>query len=206
MASFAYVLLPTASANNADIGVLTAKVTRGPLRIEVTEKGNLESCQSVDGICELKGDQNKIIFLVPEGKQVKKNEVVCKFDTKEIDKSISEQSVKVQSAKSKVETTKQEIEVQKNKGESEISEAEVENRLAKLDLKKYVEGDYIVEVSELKGMIAQMKKEMEDTRNKLEQMQELIKKVFALPNKCAASNNSMNNSSTSFPRKKRSLR
>ena len=113
---------------------------KATLRITVTERGNLESCVTVDGICEVNANQIKIISLVPEGTKVKKGDIVCKFDSSEIDKNIAQQDIKVKQAISKIETTQQELEIQRNKGESDIIAAKVEMMLAKLDLEKYSEG------------------------------------------------------------------
>ena len=119
-------------------GPLLSEVRKATLRITVTERGNLESCVTVDGICEVNANQIKIISLVPEGTKVKKGEVVCKFDSSEIDKNLSQQDIKVKQAIAKIETTQQELEIQRNKGESDIIAAKVEMTLAKLDLEKYV--------------------------------------------------------------------
>ena len=78
---------------------------KATLRITVTERGNLESCVTVDGICEVNAKQIKIISLVPEGTKVKKGDIVCKFDSSEIDKNIAQQDIKVKQAVSKIETT-----------------------------------------------------------------------------------------------------
>ena len=110
---------------------------KATLRITVTERGNLESCVTVDGICEVNANQIKIISLVPEGTKVKKGDIVCKFDSSEIDKNIAQQDIKVKQAVAKIETTQQELEIQRNKGESDIIAAKVEMTLAKLDLEKY---------------------------------------------------------------------
>ena len=82
--------------------------------------------------------QIKIISLVPEGTKVKKGDVVCKFDSSEIDKNLALQDIKAKQAVAKIETTQQELEIQRNKGESDIIAARVEMTLAKLDLEKYV--------------------------------------------------------------------
>ena len=124
---------------------------KATLRITVTERGNLESCVTVDGICEVNANQIKIISLVPEGTKVKKGDVVCKFDSSEIDKNLSQQDIKVKQAIAKIETSQQELEIQRNKGESDIIAAKVEMTLAKLDLEKYVEGDFKAETTKQKG-------------------------------------------------------
>ena len=156
-------------------------VKKATLRITVTERGNLESCVTVDGICEVNAKEIKIISLVPEGTKVKKNDVVCKFDSSEIDKNIAQQDIKVKQALSKIETTQQETEIQRNKGESDIIAAKVELTLAELDLEKYQKGDYPAETTKQKGEIGLKKKDMEEAINKLDQYRQLMKKGFKSP-------------------------
>lgn len=160
---------------------LTSEVRRATLRITVTERGNLESCITVDGICEVNAQQVKIISLVPEGTKVKKNDIVCKFDASDIDKNISQQDVKAKQAQSKIETTQQEVEIQRNKGESDIIAAKVEFSLAELDLEKYQKGDYPAETTKQKGEIGLKKKDYEESKSKLEQFQALMRKGFKTP-------------------------
>lgn len=167
--------------STGDKGGLTARVARTNLRINVTERGNLESCKTIDGVNELSSREGKIIQLVPEGTRVKKGDVVCTFDNSEIEKSIKEQEIKVKQAESKIETTAQEVEIAKSKGQSEILDAEVELKLSKLDQEKYQEGDYLVERADITGAIALAKKDLEDATEKREQFRALVKKGFRSP-------------------------
>ncbi len=160
---------------------LTSQIRRATLRIIVTEHGNLESCVTVDGICEVNANQVKIISLVPEGTKVKKGDIVCKFDSSDIDKNISQQDVKAKQAFGKIETSAQELEIQRNKGESDIIAARVELTLAELDLEKYQKGDYPAETTKQKGDIGLKKKDFEEAKNKLDQFQTLMKKGFKTP-------------------------
>ena len=100
------------------------------MSITVSERGNVESCVTIDGICELNGGQSKISYLIPEGSKVKKGDVVVKFDGSEIQKNIAQQEIKYKQATARIETTQQEMEIQRNKGESDIIAAEVELTLA----------------------------------------------------------------------------
>jgi RND family efflux transporter MFP subunit len=175
--------LPAWSISTPSERPLVAAARKGTLRITVTERGNLESCVTVDGICEINANQNKIIFLVPEGTGVKKGDVVCKFDSSEIDKNVAQQDIKVKQAEARIETTQQEMEIQRNKGESEIIAAKVELTLARLDLEKYQEGDYPAETTKQKGEIGLKKKDLEESRNKLAQYKGLMKKGFTTPEK-----------------------
>ncbi len=169
--------LPGLGRGGAD-APLSVVVRRDALAVIVTERGSLESMITVDGICEVQGHQNKIIFLVPEGTHVEKGSVVCRFDSTEIDKNIAQQQIKVKQAQGKVATTQQDISIQKNDGESKVQEAEVEHKLAKINLTKYVEGDYRAELADTKGNIALNKQKLEEAADKREQYRDLVKKGF----------------------------
>jgi HlyD family secretion protein len=174
-------LLPSwGSSTNKDLP-LSVSVGRGMLRIIVTERGNLESVKTVDGICELMGYQNKIIQILPEGSKVDKGAIVCKFDCSEIDKTITKQKIQAKQASTRVETTKQEVEITRNTGESAVIAATVDRDLAELDLDMYQKGTYIAESQKIDGTIALKKKELVEANNELEQMKGLVKKGFKSP-------------------------
>lgn len=160
---------------------LSAKVGRGTLRVIVTERGSLESVKTVDGICELMGYQNKIIQLTPEGNHVEKGDIVCRFDSSELDKSIAKQAIQSRQAASRIETGKQDVEITRNTGASAVIAATVDLQLAEIDLVMYTEGTYVAESSKIKGTIALKGKELVEAKNALEQMQGLVKKGFKSP-------------------------
>ena len=178
-ASAWYAYSSTQGAQVDDTLVWTAE--RTDLRITVTERGTLQSQKTVNGVCELDGYDNKIIFIVEEGSTVKKGDVVVRFDSSEIDKEIAEEKLEVAQAQGAVETKEQEVQVAKNEGESEVAAAELELTLAKLDLEKYRDGDYPVELQDLKGKIALAKVEVEKAREELQNTRELVKKGFREP-------------------------
>ena len=170
----------TGDANLAD-ETLTHQVNLSNLRITVTERGNLESQKTVDGVCGLRGYSNKIIYIVEEGKTVQKGEVVVRFDSAEIEKEIAEHEIEVAKAKSLVETTAQEVEVKINEGKSLVAAAELELKLAKLDLEKYRDGDYKVTLNDLQGKISLAEVAVERARDKYENFKVLVKKGFREP-------------------------
>ncbi len=164
------------TGSSGDGEPLLSEVRKATLRITVTERGNLESCVTVDGICEVNAQTIKIISLLPEGTKVKKGDIVCKFDSSEIDKNVAQQDIKAKQAVAKIETSQQELEIQRNKGESDIIAATVEMDLARLDLEKYVEGDFKAETTKQRGEIRLKEKDLREAKNKLEQYKALFKK------------------------------
>jgi RND family efflux transporter MFP subunit len=175
-------LLPSWGRSSDKEKPLSVPVTRGTLRIIVTERGNLESVKTVDGTCEMDGFQNKIIQLTPEGNHVKKGDIVCRFDSMEIDKNIAQQEIKAKQAATKIETTRQEVEIARNKAESDVIAASVEFALAELDLEMYQKGTYVAETDEIRGDIGLKTKNYEEGKNKLAQFKELVKKGIKSPN------------------------
>jgi RND family efflux transporter MFP subunit len=173
--------LPSWGSSTTKDMPLSVAVGRGTLRIIVTERGNLESVKTVDGICELSGYQNKIIQIAPEGNKVEKGDIVCRFDSSEIDKTIAKQKIQAKQAATKVETTKQEVEIARNTGESAVIAAIVDRDLGELDLDMYQKGTYIAETEKIDGTIALKKKELVEANNALEQMKGLVKKGFKSP-------------------------
>ncbi|MGC8639753.1 MAG: efflux RND transporter periplasmic adaptor subunit [Isosphaeraceae bacterium] len=156
---------------------LVAPVKRANLLVTVTERGSLESCNTVYGICEV-GGQNKVVFLVPEGARVKKGDVVCKLDDVDIKKNLAQQEIQVKQALTLIETTRQDTEIQRNTRENEIIAAKVDLSLAELDLKKYEEGDYPADIAKSQGDVQIKKTDMEAESTKLEQYKALMKKGF----------------------------
>lgn len=176
-----YFLWLRPAVGGASAGPLTSAVSRGTLRIAVSERGNLESCLTVDGICEVSGYDNKIIFIVPEGTEVKPGDEVVRIDTDKIDKLIAQQEISLNEAKAKMQASEQELAVQRNQSESDVTQATLDLTLARLDLRKYQEGDYKVEWNDRSGAIADAKFQLEKLKEDLENIRRLVKKGFKEP-------------------------
>jgi RND family efflux transporter MFP subunit len=169
------------SSAGASTAVITAAVTRSSLPITVTERGELESAQTVDGRCEVEVQQIKIVSILPEGAKVTKGQEVVKFDTEQLQKNFVEQEIKWKQAEGKAKAAKGDLEVQLNKSEGEIAEAELKLTLADLDLEKYVNGDYKADEEDKKASIELARKDLEDAKDKLEFYRSFVKKGFGTP-------------------------
>lgn len=157
---------------------LTATATIGELVVTVTERGELESSQSVTVLCELSREQSKLVTIVPEGSQVKKGDVVGGFDTEAILRSISEQEIKFKQAEGKEKACKKDVEISENKGEGDIDKALLALKLAELDRDSYLEGEYQVELDGQRGAIELAKKQLREAEENLEFTKTLVKKGF----------------------------
>jgi HlyD family secretion protein len=172
-----FAVVPAWSVSSHGQRPLVAQVKRASLQITVTERGSLESCKTIDGICEV-GGQNKVVFLVPEGSRIKKGDVVCKLDDSEIKKNLAQQEIRVKQSLTRIETTRQDTEIQQNKSQNEIIAAKVDLALAELDQEKYEKGDYPADSTKMEGEMRLKKRDAESESAKLEQYKSLMKKGF----------------------------
>lgn len=160
--------------------VLTATATRGDLVITVTERGELESSQSLQVNCEIEGG-GKLVTILPEGTKVTKGQEVARFDIDALSKAISLQEVKCEQAEGKIKTAQGDLEVQKNKADSEIAKADLAKTLADLDLDSYQRGEYKVERDKRQGALEKAKKDLKEADDALEFNRSLVKKGLAQP-------------------------
>src|SRR5947209_15314826 len=157
---------------------ISVPVRRAMLPILVGERGELESSKQTDVRCEVEGYQNKIVTILAEGTRVKKGDIVVVFDADQLKQKYADQEVKVKQAEGKAKAAKGELEVQKNKAETDFEKAKLDLTLAELDQKKYLKGDYKVEVDDKKGALALAKRNLQEAKEKLEHHQTLYKKGF----------------------------
>ncbi len=172
------VVYLTGVGNASPASLITHTVSRRTVRDIVIERGTLESQNTVRGRCGLPGWENKIIFIVPEGSNVKQGDVVVRFDSEKIDEAITEKKGEINQAEGAVKEAEQEIAVQKNTNASNIAAAELALKLAELDLKKYEFGDFEAELADFKRSIDEGKAELEKTKDELDNMRDLVKKGY----------------------------
>jgi RND family efflux transporter MFP subunit len=161
--------------------VITATATIGDLPILVTERGELQSSKSVTVVCEVEGRQHKIIDILPEGTRVKKGEIVVRFDQEELKRLADGQEVKFKQAEGKSKVAKEKLEQAKYKAEGDIADAELAHTVADLELKKYVEAEYKVELDDKRGAIALAERELQEAIEKLEHYRKFVKSGFGTP-------------------------
>lgn len=131
-------LLSDGGAETAAKGVVAK---RGPLRISVSESGNLEAANSVEIASELEGSST-ILYLVDEGTRVEPGELLVELDaTSLLDRKVT-QEITVENAKGALVKAEQNLAIQKSQNASDIAIAGRTLDFAERDKLKYVEGDW----------------------------------------------------------------
>jgi HlyD family secretion protein len=117
-----------------------APVMRGPLRINVVERGNLEAADSVTLKSEIEG-QTTVLWLIEEGTQVQPGELLAELDTANLVDRRVQQEIQVQNSEASFIKAEQSHAIQLSQNESDIANSVRELEFSHIDLKKYLEGD-----------------------------------------------------------------
>ena len=160
-------------------GATTYTVVRRTLEDRVVERGEVESQKTVFGKCEIY--DTKITFIVPEGSTVKKGDIVCEFDTENIDKAIREKEIAVNEALGKLAEAKQALEIKINENDTNIAAAKLAYEIAVIELKKFEKGDFQSEVADLRRAIKEAGAELAKVQDEKKNTELLVKKGYRTP-------------------------
>ncbi len=169
-----------AGSNDESDAAATYRVVRRAIEDRAVERGTVESQKTVYGKCEIPG-RNKIVFIVPEGTEVKKGDRVAEFEKNETQQAIDQMKVQVNEAISKLDEAKQGVKIQENKNATDIAAAELEHQLAVIDLEKYEKGTFVAEKADLERAIKEAEAELEKVRDEKKGVELLVKKGYRSP-------------------------
>ncbi len=152
-------------------------VRRGPLRISVSESGTIRAREQIILKSEVEG-RTTILFLVEEGTRAKAGELLVELDSSRLLDERIDQEIRVQNAEAGFIRARENLAVAKNQAESDIDRAELALKFAKLDLKKYLEGEYLNQLKEVESRITLAREELEAAEEKLKWSRVLVEKEY----------------------------
>jgi HlyD family secretion protein len=158
-------------------GLLTHEVRPMDLRVTALENGTLESASSIPVLSGVEG-QVAIISLVPQGTRVEKGDVVVELESSGLRTRHTEQKIAVERARAAHGLAQQKFVVATSQKESDLQNAELALEFAELDLKKYLEGDYPLDLRTLQTDTALAEEELERARARLEVTEDLQRDGF----------------------------
>jgi HlyD family secretion protein len=116
-------------------------ITPVDLDIVIRKDGELQAQKNLDVVCPVEG-LNTIRTIVPEGSAVKKDDVIAELDSSDMKKKLQTAVLDVRKGESDYEAARVGVDLQKSKNTADLEAANVELKLAKIDLKAYTEGTY----------------------------------------------------------------
>jgi RND family efflux transporter MFP subunit len=167
-----------ASGVNTSTGSLVFyTVQRGDLPITVTERGNLESQDNVEIICEVDDvhgdgfDGTAILSIVPNGSSVKKGELLVELDVTLHRDRLDSQVLDTERARAEFIQADAKFENQKTQNITAKADAELAVALAELELEMFEDtenGSHILEVEEINRQIDDVKNEILEAQANME--------------------------------------
>lgn len=120
-------------------------VRQADLPIIVTERGNLESQRNTEIRCEVEAvasqSGTRIISIVPNGKAVKKGELLVDFDAAPIQERLDSRVLTYEQAKASQIQATAKLENQKTQNETTLAAANLKVALSELNLRMYQDGE-----------------------------------------------------------------
>jgi len=165
LAAAAAALLRTAG-QRTEQAPLTFVARQGPLRISVIESGTIQAREQVI-IKNQVSKRTTILYLIPEGTQVNKADLLVELDASELLDEKINQEIDVQNANAEHIQAEEELAVAKNQAQSDMDEAELTLRFAEQDLRKYLEGEYQNQVKEAELRITLAREELQTAQERL---------------------------------------
>ena len=130
------IALIIGSGNGDADTALNHTVKRGDFVISIVEGGTLEAVNEVVVKNTIDGD-SRIIWLIPEGTYVKKDDLLVEFDTGEAEKNVEEQRVEFESRQAALVKAENDLIITRSTSESDISTAKLDVEFATMDLEKF---------------------------------------------------------------------
>ncbi|MDH3583120.1 MAG: efflux RND transporter periplasmic adaptor subunit, partial [Phycisphaerae bacterium] len=170
----AVVLLPTRQSDEMVNTNAIGAVEFGQLTISVDgDEGEVKPGEFRLLSNELEG-KSTIISMVDPGTQVKKGQTILELDASSLKDAKVDQEISVQLAQAAFVRSRETLGVIEKQNESNIKIATLNLEFAKLDVTKYVEGDYPQQLRNARSAIKLSEAEAEDAK----QVHEWSKKLF----------------------------
>jgi len=171
------VLLRSGAGDDAAEQNPTFVVKEGPLRISVTESGTIQAREQIILKSEVEG-KTTILSLVEEGTTVKKGELLIELDASRLMDERIDQQIQVENGEAAFIGARENLAVVENQAQSDVDQAQLSYDFAKLDLKKYLEGEYLNAHTEAESLIQLAREELQTAQEKLKWSKVLFEEKY----------------------------
>jgi len=176
------LLMPWLLSSNTDReDLVLARVARRDFNIELNIVGVLDAAKSHMISSDLEGLSGTIIYLIEDGKWVKKGELLVRFDRASFEKEVTELEAQVESYRAAVQAAEQVVAFEINQVDREIANAEYGHSVAALELRRLRERDGPLKLSTLKDEQQKVSIELKRYLSFLSDLNSLQEKGFDNP-------------------------
>ena len=167
------------------IDLVLHAVKRERLRVPIVERGNLESADNHDVICMVKAGSkgstvaSTIRWVIDDGSQVVKGDKLLELDSSGLEEQLKTQKITLDQAQAAMIAAEETLKIQQSQNISDIETAENAIKLARIDLEKYIKGDYQQTVKDIEGRMLIAKSDMEQWQDRAAWSQRMVARKYA---------------------------
>jgi RND family efflux transporter MFP subunit len=160
----------------------TWTVRKEKLKLTIVARGNLEAVNNNDIKCEVRSGtkgstvSTTIKWLVEEGTEVKKGDLLMVLDSSGLQEQLKDKTKDVDKAYADKVAADEGVRIQEIGNESAVEAAKNARDLAKIELEKYVKGDYVAALKDIDGKIVTTKSDLEDWKDRAAWSARMVKK------------------------------
>ncbi len=160
----------------------TFTVRKERLRITIVARGSLESAKNGDIVCTVRARSqgstvaSTIKWLIDNGTEVQKGENVMELDDSGMREQLKQQNIDVDSAKAEEVKAAEDYRSDEIDATSKIEQAENSLALAKIDLEKFIKGDYVQSLKDVEGRIETSRSDLESWKERASWSGRMLKK------------------------------
>jgi HlyD family secretion protein len=126
---------------SASTDTLVYSVSRRSFAVTLREKGELKAAKDVSVKCEVEG-RSTIIWLIEEGVEVAEGDVLVRLASDQIDEKVRSEESNEANSLAAAEAAVKEHEILVDQNASDLRKAQLAVEMAKLELEKYLNGDW----------------------------------------------------------------
>ena len=133
------------------------RVQEEPLRLTITERGQLESADNSDIVCRVKARSanstvaTTIRWIIDDGTQVRRGDKLVQLDDSGLYEQLKTQRITLDQAYAAWVQADKNSEIVVSQNSSDKATAKLVKELAVIDLEKYEKGDYVATLQEIEG-------------------------------------------------------
>jgi HlyD family secretion protein len=152
--------------------------------LTVVERGALESANNADIVCRVKARNQQsqtsttIKWVIDDGSHVKKDELLADLDDSGLRDQLQTETINLDKDRSDWLQAEENYKIQLTQNEADVLAAENTLKLAQITLKKFLEGDYPAQLSQLEGAVKTADSDVEQQRDRVAWAQRMVKKGY----------------------------
>lgn len=168
-----------AAANNPTADLAAARMMSFDIRTTAT--GELEAASQVELRCRLE-QPSTVVSIVDEGSFVAAGTELVRLNSDDLETKLDEELAALEEERAELESARNALAIQESDNQSALEDAELQLRLATLELEQWREGDRVRTLEELTLAVERAERELNRLKEQFERSQELFAQGFESKN------------------------